>query len=72
MKEKISDFSIVKEKYLKFIKSQEVLGEPFRDKLGQLKNFYIPISDVINKNYLRTKKTRVIMVVHMYGTATLH
>jgi D-glycerate 3-kinase len=60
MKEKISDFSQVKKKYLKFIKSQEVLGEPFRDKLGQLKNFYIPISNVINKNYLRTKKTRVI------------
>ena len=60
MKEKISDFSQIKEKYLKFIKSQEVLGEPFRDKLGQLKNFYIPISNVINKNYLRTKKTRVI------------
>ena len=40
MKEKISDFSIVKEKYLKFIKSQEVLSEPFRDKIDQLNNFY--------------------------------
>ena len=60
MKEKIYDFSKVKEKYLKFLKSQEVLGEPFRDKLGQLKNFYIPISDMINKNYLRNKKTRII------------
>ena len=60
MKEKIYDFSKVKKKYLKFLKSQEVLGEPFRDKLGQLKNFYIPISDMINKNYLRNKKTRII------------
>ena len=60
MKEKIYDFSKVKEKYLKFLKSQEVLGEPFRDKLGQLKNFYVPISDMINKNYLRNKKTRII------------
>ena len=60
MKEKNSDFSKVKEKYLKFIKSQEVLGEPFRDKLGQLNNFYIPISKIINKNYLKDKKTRII------------
>ena len=37
MKEKIYDFSGVKEKYLRFIKSQEALGEPFRDKLKQLK-----------------------------------
>ena len=27
----------VKKKYLQFIKSQEVLSEPFRDKLGQIK-----------------------------------
>ena len=60
MKEKIYEFSKVKKKYLKFIKSQEVLGEPFRDKLGQLNNFYLPISKMINKNYLRNKKTRII------------
>ena len=60
MKEKIYDFSKVKEKYLKFIQSQEVLGEPFRDKLKQLNNFYLPISEMINKNYLKTKKTRII------------
>ena len=41
MKKKISNFSKVKEKYLRFIKSQEVLGEPFRDKLGQLNKFYL-------------------------------
>ena len=60
MKKKISDFSKVKKKYLKFIKSQEVLGEPFRDKLGQLNNFYLPISEMINKNYLKNKTTRII------------
>ena len=60
MKEKISDFSRVKEKYLKFLKSQEVLGEPFRDKIKQLNNFYLPISEAINKNYLQNKKTKVI------------
>ena len=46
MKEKIYDFSKVKEKYLKFLQSQEVLGEPFRDKLKQLltssiKNYFL-------------------------------
>ena len=60
MKEKISDFSKVKEKYLRYIKSQEVLGEPFRDKLGQLNNFYLPISKMINEDYLKNKKTRII------------
>ena len=61
MKEKNSDLFKAKEKYLKFIKSQEVLGEPFRDKLKQLNNFYIPISEMINKNYLKNKKkTRII------------
>jgi D-glycerate 3-kinase len=60
MNERISDFSKAKEKYLKFIKSQEVLGEPFRDKLRQFNNFYIPISKMIYKNYLKNKKTRII------------
>ena len=50
----------VKIKYLKFIKSQEVLSEPFRDKIHQLNNFYIPISQLIYKKYLKNKKTQVI------------
>ena len=39
----------VKKKYLKFIKSQEVLSEPFRDKEAQLNDFYLPIADFIKK-----------------------
>ncbi len=50
----------VKKKYLKFLKSQEVVSEPFRDKLGQLKNFFIPISEKIHRNYLNNKKTKII------------
>ena len=50
----------VKKKYLRFIKAQEVLSEPFRDKIGQLNNFYIPISQMIYKNYLKNKKTQII------------
>ncbi len=50
----------VKKKYLQFIKSQEVLSEPFRDKISQLNNFYLPISKMINNNYIKNKKTQVI------------
>ena len=50
----------VRNKYLKFIKSQEVLSEPFRDKNNQLKNFYLPIGQMINKNYQKNKKTQVV------------
>ena len=53
-------YNKVKNKYLKFIKSQEVLSEPFRDKIGQLNNFYLPISKMINNNYIKNKKTQVI------------
>ncbi len=47
-------------KYVKFIKAQEVLAEPFRDKSSQFKNFYLPISDLIFKNYIKDKKTKII------------
>ena len=50
----------VKKKYLKFIKSQEVLSEPFRDKISQLNNFYIPIGHMIYKNFQKNKKTQII------------
>ena len=47
-------------KYLKFLKSQEILSEPFRDKEGQLKKFYFPISHKIFKNFSKDKKTKII------------
>ena len=50
----------IKKIYLKFLKSQEVVSEPFRDKLGQLNNFYLPISKKIHRNYLNNKKTKII------------
>ena len=53
-------FKKIKNKYLKFIKSQEVLSEPFRDKMGQLKNFYLPICENINNSYLKNKNTRIL------------
>ena len=50
----------LKKKYLKFLKTQEVLSEPFRDKIGQLNNFYLPLSKMIHKTYLKKKRTLVI------------
>ena len=50
----------IKKKYLKFLKTQEIRSEPFKDKIGQLKNFYLPITKKIYNDFLRTKKTKVI------------
>jgi D-glycerate 3-kinase len=50
----------VKKKYLKFFKTQEVLSEPFKNKISQLNNFYIPISKMIYETYAKNKKTQVI------------
>ena len=36
------------------------MSEPFRDKIGQLNKFYLPISKMINDEYLKDKKTKVI------------
>ena len=48
----------VKRKYLKFLNTQEVMSEPFRDKLGQLNKFYLPISEMIKSEYLNKKKNK--------------
>ena len=58
----------IKKKYLKFLSSQEVLSEPFRDKLGQLNKFYLPISEMISKEYSKKKKTIVIGLTGGQGT----
>ena len=55
MEDKHFNYQKVKKKYLKFLSSQEVMSEPFRDKQKQLKRFYIPISKMI-KNPIRKSK----------------
>ena len=50
----------IKKKYLRFLKSQEVTSEPFRNKIGQLNNFYLPLSEFIYRNYSKNKKTKII------------
>mgnify|MGYP001333032570 CR=1 FL=1 len=48
MEDRCFNYHKVKKKYLQFLTSQEVMSEPFRDKLGQLNKFYLPISKMIN------------------------
>ena len=62
------NFKQIKKKYLKFLKSQEVTSEPFRDKLGQLTNFYLPICKKINNDYVKSKKTKIIGLAGGQGT----
>jgi hypothetical protein len=50
------NYQKVKKKYLNFLKSQEVMSEPFRDKLGQLNKYYLPISKMIKEEYQKKKK----------------
>ena len=56
MEDQLFNNQKVKKKYLKFLSSQEVLTEPFRDKLGQLNNFYLPLSKMIKEEYIKKKK----------------
>ena len=61
MRSKKLSYLKIKKKYLNFIKSQEVLAEPFRDKVGQLDNFYLPISDKIYNDHIQGKnKIKII------------
>ena len=54
------NYQKVKKGYLNFLKSQEILSEPFRNKISQLNDFFLPISEKIYQNYLKNKKTNII------------
>ncbi len=68
MEDKNINYQKIKKKYLKFLSSQEVMSEPFRDKLDQLKKFYLPISGMIKDEYIKEKKTKVIGLSGGQGT----
>ena len=68
MEDKLFNYNKVKKKYLRFLTSQEVMSEPFRDKLGQLNKFYLPISKMIAEDYLKKKKTKIIGLTGGQGT----
>ena len=44
----------------KVSKITEVLSEPFRNKIEQLNDFYLPISKNIYKSFNKDKKTKII------------
>ena len=68
MVDKRFNYQKVKKNYLRFLSSQEVTSEPFRDKLGQLNSFYLPISKMIKEEYIKKKKTKVIGLSGGQGT----
>tara|TARA_B100001093_G_scaffold51506_1_gene43704 strand:- start:954 stop:1871 length:918 start_codon:yes stop_codon:yes gene_type:complete len=68
MEDKHLNYKKIKKKYFKFISSQEVMSEPFRDKIGQLNRFYLPISKMIKDEYIKKKKTKVIGLAGGQGT----
>ena len=68
MVDKRFNYQKVKKNYLRFLSSQEVTSEPFRDKLGQLNSFYLPISKMIKEEFIKKKKTKVIGLSGGQGT----
>ena len=50
--------SKLKKDYISLLKSKETKRKKFKDKIGQLKNFYIPICDKIYKRF--KNKTLII------------
>ena len=68
MEDKRLNYQKIKKKYLRFLSSQEVTSEPFIDKLGQLNNFYLPISKMIKEEYIKKKKPKVIGLSGGQGT----
>jgi len=68
MKDIHFNYKNVKKKYLKFLSTQEVMSEPFRDKIKQLNKFYLPLSKMIKDEFLKKKKTKVIGLTGGQGT----
>ena len=68
MEDKLFNYQKVKRKYLKFLSSQEVMSEPFRDKLSQLRKFYLPISKMIKEQIKYKKETKIIGLSGGQGT----
>jgi|TARA_B110000211_G_scaffold49000_1_gene53303 D-glycerate 3-kinase len=59
MSKKIS-IRLLEKKYLDFLSTQEIQTEPFYNKLGQLKNFYLPICEKIYHEYKKNKKIKIV------------
>ena len=55
-----SDYSNIKELYLRFLKKKEVAGKPIIDKIGKLNTFYLPLSEWIYDVSKKNNKTKII------------
>ena len=57
----INDFNYknIKEKYLSFIKGQEILSEPFRDKINQLNKKIHRAEEQENENKIWWRKMKL-------------
>jgi|TARA_B100001093_G_scaffold51943_1_gene44048 D-glycerate 3-kinase len=57
---KKNSYRFLEKKYLNFLSTQEIQSEPFYNKMGQLKNFYIPICEKIYQDYKKNNKIKII------------
>ena len=57
---KHSAANILEKKYLYFLSTQEIRNKPFRNKISQLNNFYLPICEKIYQDYKKNKKIKII------------
>ncbi len=55
-----SNYSNLKDKYLKFLKKNEVKGKPIKDKVGKLNTFYLPLAKWIYSIYQKDNKIKII------------
>jgi len=55
-----SDYLDIKKKYLTFLKKREAQGKNIIDKIGKLKNFYLPLSEWIFSVYEKDKKIKIV------------
>ena len=56
----VKTIHMTKSDYLKYLKKQEVTGNPIIDKLGKLNKFYLPLSEWIYSIYNKDRKTKII------------
>ena len=54
------NLSKTKKIYLKYLKSQETKNYKFKNKIEQFEKFYVPLSELIYKRYLKKKTTTVV------------
>ena len=55
-----NNFQKLKIRYFSFLKKQEASGEPFLNKIGQLKKFYLPICYQIYELFKKNKKLIIL------------